>query len=138
MNKKILLLSVIIGLACSTKVLDFKESYQSGGSWSKYFNIYTKFSGEAGYMTTYEAGQDHSDDRFQFEEFGVRFYSWANVSMKFEFFEQYSWQVMLSFIPYDITPYTQKFMWVRPEQISNVGYWDMEISSNRDVHGLWF
>lgn len=115
MNKNILIFCVIIGLACSTKVLDYTESYQTGGSWSKYLNIFTKFSGECGYMTTYEAGQDYSDDRFQFEEFGFRVYSWANVSMKVEFFSQYSWQVMFSIVPFDVTPYTQKFMWVRPE-----------------------
>lgn len=49
----------------------------------------------------------------------------------------YSWQVMISFIPFDFTPYTQMFTWMRPEAAIRRMTWDMRISASWDFHQFW-
>jgi hypothetical protein len=69
---------------------------------------------------------------------GVNFYSWVNMTMSMEFFNTYTYTIMFSFIPFDITPYTQMITWMRPEYSIMTGKpWDFRVSAWYDMHFLW-
>lgn len=135
MQNRLLLLAAILGVACAGSVASYNgaRAILSNG----YFDFSYEYDVECAYTTTYGAGPLESDADFQYEEFGFNIYSWANATLQFEFMSQYHFTVMLSFIPFDVTPFTQRFTWLRPDRISNSKPWDFRVSGSRDVHGFW-
>lgn len=45
---------------------------------------------------------------------------------------------MFSFIPFDITPYTQRITWVRPDRLIAGEPFDIRVSGSREVIFFWF
>jgi hypothetical protein len=68
---------------------------------NNYFQITYTWAGDAGYKSGY-AGANQTT-----ESYGFELYSYANVTLKFEYFTTYFNQYMFSFVPFDIYPYRQ-------------------------------
>jgi hypothetical protein len=108
---------------------------------------------DVNYQTTWNGGVAKGAARgtgsnANFESVGFEINSHANATFVLELFNMYSWSCMLSFIPFDATPYTQTVTWWRPEDyifqmMSSSSYsytpnWDLRFSGSYDFHALWF
>jgi hypothetical protein len=136
---KLVAITALVGTAAAFggKVASWTET--GALDHNDYFNFDWKFLAEAAYTTTYGAGPSAANHDFQYEEFGVNLFSWVNVTLNVEVWEQWKGSVMFSLIPFDITPYTQRLVWVRPERVFVDGKnFDFGVGAWRDSKLFWF
>lgn len=123
------LLALLVGAATALpRVAQYEKS------WTPYdtdkFAFTARFDGDMGYKTGYEAAE--GDDQHK-ERYGLEIYSYANFTVKMEYFRTYYHEYTFSFIPFDIYPYKQEVAVTRPEsneakEQSTKGYYSIAVA----------
>jgi hypothetical protein len=145
--QKILLLAVIVAVA-TARTSVFSMTTNAGGAFSninlidKVFAIDWKYDIDVAYQNTWIGGpappQNGALNAIQ-KGFGINFNSHVNATVKFHFLDLMFCQVMFSFVPIDITPYSQVIIMNRPEDYILSGKpLEFTLQGTYDVHGLIF
>jgi hypothetical protein len=111
----------------------------------KIFAIDWKYDIDVAYQTTWiggpvgggPSGSPNAGPNAIIKGHGINFNTHVNATAKVTFFDICFCQIMVSFVPIDITPYTQVIIITRPEDyILKSTPFEITLQGTYDVHGL--
>ena len=108
---KSILLTAIVGYATAkTTLFSWSDTYNPtlSSGVENYVDVFFKYDVDASYGSDYIATAPDASTETT-ENYGARVWSWVNGTMEIEWFRSYKHQIMVSLIPFDVTPYAQQF-----------------------------
>ena len=108
---------------------------------NSFFTLGYDYMADFEYHTKYQGGPYTDSDApttgFQYTQYGLYIQTIGTFALNAEVMEWYTYRSDFQFRPFQVSPYTQWFIWMRPEE-RNYGPMDFNIYANTYVELLSF